>query len=198
MAIRFQYNKTEFHDLTKQLRIRKTALPVIKHKESALRLEVRQARKKVSELQEQINDALDAVDYMAALWSEFDPDMLTIADVEMGVKNIAGVKTPVLKEIRFDVKETSMFHNRYWYLDGLQILKKLAFLCVEQEFYLHKANLLDQARKKTTQKVNLYEKVQIPGYKEAVAKIKRFLEDQEALAKAAQKILKNKKMNLHP
>lgn len=40
--------------------------------------------------------------------------------------------------------------------------------------------------------MNLYEKVQIPGYEEAVLKIKRFLEDEENLSKSSQKILKNR------
>jgi V/A-type H+/Na+-transporting ATPase subunit D len=53
-------------------------------------------------------------------------------------------------------------------------------------------HLLDHARKKTTQKVNLYEKVQIPGYEEAILKIKRFLEDEENLDKSSQKIVKNR------
>ena len=52
--------------------------------------------------------------------------------------------------------------------------------------------LLDYARKKTTQKVNLFEKVQIPGYDEAIRKIKRFLEDEENLSKSAQKIVKSR------
>ena len=52
--------------------------------------------------------------------------------------------------------------------------------------------LLDLARRKTTQKVNLYEKVQIPGYEEAIRKIKRFLEDEDNLSKSAQKIVKKR------
>ena len=52
--------------------------------------------------------------------------------------------------------------------------------------------ILEQVRKKTTQKVNLYEKVQIPLYEDAIRKIKRFLEDEENLSKASQKILKNR------
>ncbi|GAB1474912.1 hypothetical protein MASR2M69_23530 [Bacteroidota bacterium] len=52
--------------------------------------------------------------------------------------------------------------------------------------------MLDHARKKTTQKVNLYEKVQIPGYQEAILKIKRFMEDEENLSKASQKIVKKR------
>ena len=46
--------------------------------------------------------------------------------------------------------------------------------------------------RKTTQKVNLYEKVQIPGYEDAIRKIKRFMEDEENLSKSAQKIVKTK------
>ena len=42
-----------------------------------------------------------------------------------------------------------------------------------------KLELLEHARKKTTQKVNLFEKVQIPGYKDAIRKVKRFMEDEE-------------------
>ena len=62
---------------------------------------------------------------------------------------------------------------------------------VEREFVLAKLGLLEHARKKTTQKVNLFEKVQIPGFQEAVRKIKRFMEDEENLSKSSQKILKS-------
>jgi V/A-type H+-transporting ATPase subunit D len=54
-----------------------------------------------------------------------------------------------------------------------------------------KLGLLDHARRKTTQKVNLFEKVQIPGFQEAIRKIKRFMEDEENLSKSSQKILKS-------
>ena len=101
-----------------------------------------------------------------------------------------------MEAVRIEEKKINLFDQPAWYPDGLLILQKLASQSVEQAIFLHKADLLDKTRKKTTQKVNLYEKVQIPGYREAIAKIKHFLEDQEVLAKAAQKILKNKKMRI--
>jgi len=97
-----------------------------------------------------------------------------------------------LDDIHFDIKEYSMFNNPNWYLDGIQIIKKLAHTAIEREVFFQKMQLLDHARKKTTQKVNLYEKVQIPGFEEAILKIKRYLEDEENLSKAAQKIVKNR------
>ena len=57
---------------------------------------------------------------------------------------------------------------------------------------MRKRDILEFNRKKTTQKVNLYEKVQIPGYQEAIRKIKRYMEDEENLSKAASKIVKTR------
>ena len=62
----------------------------------------------------------------------------------------------------------------------------------ESEVEKEKSRILDYQRKKTTQKVNLYEKVQIPGYQEAIRKIKRFMEDEENLSKASSKIVKER------
>ena len=59
------------------------------------------------------------------------------------------------------------------------------------DFTNMKLNLLEVARKKTTQKVNLFEKVQIPGYQDAIRKIKRFMEDEENLSKSSQKIMRS-------
>jgi V/A-type H+-transporting ATPase subunit D len=53
-----------------------------------------------------------------------------------------------------------------------------------------KLKLLEHARKKTTQKVNLFEKVQIPGYRDAIRKVKRYMEDEQSLSKASQKIMR--------
>ncbi len=62
-----------------------------------------------------------------------------------------------------------------------------------RSLYSRKVELLEYARKKTTQKVNLFEKVQIPGYQDAIRKIKRFMEDEENLSKSSQKIVKSKR-----
>ncbi len=105
MAIKFQYNKTSLQQLEKQLKVRVRTLPIIKNKESALRMEVKRCKADAA--------ALDA------------------------------------------------------------------------------RLVLEHARKKTTQKVNLFEKVQIPGYQDALRKIKRFMEDEENLSKSSQKIMKS-------
>ena len=194
MAIKFQFNKTSLNYLNKQLKVRTNALPTLKNKESALRLEVKRAKYRSDELLEQLASSLKSYDYLAGLWTEFEPGLISVKDVELETVKIAGIKTPSLKEVIYDVKPYNFFKKPVWYADGIKILQQLAQLGIESEIYLEKMRLLEFARKKTTQKVNLYEKVQIPGYKEAILKIKRFMEDEENLSKASQKIVKNRQL----
>ena len=192
MAIKFQYNKTSLNNLNKQLKMRKNALPTLKNKESALRLEVRKAKEYSEKLIEDLDAALNRYDYLAALWNEFDAGLITITDVDLVTVKVAGVKTPDLKEIHYQINDFNAFAKPAWYADGVAILKELSRLGIESEVYKEKARILDFQRKKTTQKVNLYEKVQIPGYQEAIRKIKRYMEDEENLSKAASKIVKSR------
>ena len=174
------------------MKIRTNALPTLKNKESALRLEVRRAKARSEELTEKLSASLKAYDYIAALWNEFEPGLISVRDVVLETEKIAGVKTPSLKEVLYDVKPFDIFRKPLWYSDGVDILRQLAQIGIESEIYLEKMRLLDFSRKKITQKVNLYEKVQIPGYQEAIRKIKRYMEDEENLSKASQKIVKTR------
>lgn len=193
MAITFQYNKTSLQGLEKNLKMRVRALPTIKNKESALRVEVKKAKDDIARLEREVDQRIAAYDQMLALWGEFDTSLLTVEDVNMSIKKIAGVRIPVLDEVIYKTKPFSLFNTPKWYADGLGQLKELAQVGIEREFCAQKLQLLEFARKKTTQKVNLFEKVQIPGYEDAIRKIKRFMEDEENLSKSSQKIVKAKR-----
>ena len=190
MAIKFQYNKTSLQQLEKQLKIRVRTLPTIKSKESALRLEVKRSKEKVEEFDEKLENILQQSGDILRLWGEFKPDLIRVKDVKCGIKKIAGVNTPVYEGATYKVKEFSVFNMPSWILDGIEYMKSLIDITLEREFWVRKMELLSKARKKTTQKVNLYEKVQIPGFESAILKIKRVMEDEENLSKAAQKIVK--------
>lgn len=192
MAIKFQYNKTSLNNLQKDLKVRRNALPTLKNKEAALRITALVARKEADKLISDLEAALVEYDYLAALWNEFEPGLISITDVDLRTERWAGVKTPELDEIHYEIKPFNAFAKPAWYADGVDILKKLTRLGIESEVYKEKARILDYHRKKTTQKVNLYEKVQIPGYLEAIRKIKRYMEDEENLSKASSKIVKER------
>jgi len=192
MSIKFQYNKISQQRLKKQLEIRLRALPTLQSKEAALRVEVKKAKDRMNELEQQLNEQLKEYDNMVRLWSEFDKDLVTVKEVQLSSKKIAGTKTPVLDEVVFDIRDFSLYNKPSWFLKGVELIKSLSKIGIEMEVFRKKMAILDYARKKTTQKVNLYEKVQIPQYQDAINKIKRFLEDQENLSKSAQKIVKKR------
>lgn len=190
MAIKFQYNKTSLQQQEKQLKIRVRSLPTIKSKESALRLEVKKNKREKDKLEQQLEHELASYNNMVSLWAEFRSDLIKVKDLKLSSHKIAGVIVPVLENIEFEVEEFSLFSSPSWYAEGIELLKKLASTGIQAEFTGLKLELLEHARKKTTQKVNLFEKVQIPGYQDAIRKIKRYLEDEESLSKSSQKIMR--------
>ena len=192
MAIKFQYNKTSLGDMEKQLKTRTKALPTIKSKESALRLEVKKSKKEEVDLANSIRNSLDSYSYIESLWGEFDVSLVEVKDVVLGFSKIAGVKLPYIERIDFTLKEYNLFTSPIWFSDGVELVKKMASEGLRHTLMAYVTDILEGARKKTTQKVNLYEKVQIPGYQEAILKIKRFMEDQDNLSKASQKIVKSR------
>ncbi len=192
MTLKIQYNKISQLQLIKQLGVRQKALPTLKNKESALRLEVKKAKDKATELDTLVKERTAELDAYMKLWVEFDPNLLKIKHVTIKTKKIAGVKTPLLESIEYDVPEYNLFKAPSWFPEGIVLLQELSRLQIEREFFVRKMHILEQVRKKTTQKVNLYEKVQIPAFEEAILKIKRYLEDEENLSKAGQKILKTR------
>jgi V/A-type H+/Na+-transporting ATPase subunit D len=190
MAIKFQYNKTYLHQLTRELQVRENALPTLAAKEAALRLEVHKALQEVQRLEQELSDRTESLADTYPLWHELPEKIITVAQVQVVDNKIAGVKVPRLEQVIFAIDRYSLFNQPSWVPVGIERLRELAELSTRIDLARRKKTVLEHARKKTTQKVNLYEKVQIPAYRDGILKIKRFLEDEESLAKSAQKILK--------
>lgn len=155
-------------------------------------MEVKKARNEADSLKYTLNNLINSYDYMIALWGEFDSELLKVSDVILTYSKVAGVKLPRIQEIVFEEKEYNLFDSPIWFPNGIALLKGISQAGLHYELATSKLTILERARKKTTQKVNLYEKVQIPGFQEAILKIKRFMEDEENLSKAAQKIVKTR------
>ena len=191
MAVKLQYNKTFIQQLQKQLVIREKALPTLKSKETALRVEVKQVAYHIAALEEELEKLRGKLENAGTLWMEFPP-IVRIRETLLKTRNIAGVKVPELRDVKFSLVDVSYFHQPAWIRQGIDKLQQLLEVQVKIELAKREFDILSLARKKTTQKVNLYEKVQIPEYREGIVKIKRYLEDQDNLSKAAQKIIKER------
>jgi V/A-type H+/Na+-transporting ATPase subunit D len=57
---------------------------------------------------------------MSRLWNEFDQEgLLQVEDVDLSIKKIAGVRIPILNEVKFRIGEYSLFNSPAWYLKAL-------------------------------------------------------------------------------
>jgi len=192
MAVKFQYNKVSMQALQKELKIREAALPTLKSKEAYLRITIKREKHKLVDLQKSLELLRDGIGDSEQLFSEFPIHSITVSSLEYGSDNIAGISIPILGNIDFNRDISSAVLAPAWQPWGVETAKSLIRAVSEIDVAGKRVSLLEYARKKTTQKVNLYEKVQIPEFSEAVLKIKRYLEDVENLEKASQKITKAK------
>ena len=191
MEFKHQYNKTALAELKGHLLLREAALPILKNKETALRQEVKNSLGILRNLKIELEETINQQKVFEKFWQEF-PDIVAVEKLRIHEKKIIGVRVPKIDKINFQIKEFSWFSLGGWIPAGIQMMKKILelrirFMVAEKQFHL-----IYQTRKKTTQKVNLYEKVQIPVLEKEILKIKRFLEDEENISKAAQKIVKKR------
>lgn len=191
MALKFQYNKTALQNLRRQLSIREKALPTLKSKEAALRLEVRKITAEIDLLKEEYEMIVKENQNYNGFWTEF-PKIVKIRNIISEQKNIAGVRVAILNKIDFALEQISLFNMPSWIRLAISMFERLMTIQIRIEMTEARLNSLAYARKKTTQKVNLYEKVQIPEYRMAIIKIKRYMEDEDNLSKSSQKIVKER------
>lgn len=192
MALKYQFNKLAMQAMQKQIKIRQNALPTLKSKETALRLTVKRLKEEKDALNKEFTRHLKEMETYLRLWAEFPDGFVFLEEVVIAIQKIAGVKVPDFSDVKMKIADYSLFHAPMWYTAGVQHVEKMAKILSRLKILERKMAILDYARRKTTQKVNLYEKVQIPAYEEAIRKIKRFLEDVDNLEKSAQKITKQK------
>ena len=73
MAIKFQYNKTSLQQIEKQLKMRQRTLPIIKNKETALRLEVKKCKEEATDLEKKLESQIAGYESLYALWGSACP-----------------------------------------------------------------------------------------------------------------------------
>ena len=192
MKIQLKYNKTALREFQKKLQIRERALPTLKNKEAVLRAMVLETKKEIEHIDDLLLSKTKKNESWKELWQEFNTNLIHIEKVYSSSIKVAGINIPVFESLDTMEKDFSLFSNPFWFKNGVQELKDVLEIRVRKEYLSNKLSLLERARKKATQKVNLYEKVQIPTLSSAIRQIKRYLEDEENLAKAGQKLLKQR------
>ena len=94
MAIKFQYNKTSLQQIEKNLKMRQRTLPIIKSKETALRLEVKKCKEEAEELERKLQEQIAGYERMYALWGEFDASLVSLKDTLTDLEDAFALRSP--------------------------------------------------------------------------------------------------------
>ena len=107
-------------------------------------------------------------------------------------KNIAGVDVPVFERVDFELTEYDLFLTPLWVDSGIETLRNMVSLREEMRVIEKGISVLNHELRITTQRVNLFEKIKIPGAKEAIRQIKIYIGDQMTNAVGRSKIAKKR------
>ena len=118
--------------------------------------------------------------------------LVKIESVQIGEENVVGVKLPVLEKVMTKMAEYSLLAKPHWVDAVADRLQQILELKIQIQIEAERVSRLDQAIRRTTQRVNLFDKVLIPGARKHIQRIQIFLADNERAAVVRSKIAKGR------
>jgi len=195
MAEKIKLNKNSLRDQNQSLKLYLEFLPTLELRKQQLQSEVAAAQKELDRAKAREEALLDDARGWKARLSTVLPlvrDLLQVDLVSVHTANVAGVRVPVFDRVLFRRGAYSLAATP-WILDAAMVFFEKAISARELLRVLREKHaLLSQELVKTTQRINLYEKVLIPQTRENIRKIKVYLGDQQTAAVCRAKIAKNK------
>lgn len=172
-------------------------LPTLQLKKQQLQMEMRKCQELVRQNEAAEHKAKEQLAAWIALFGsegtvEKLVDIIDLKEVETSIANIAGVKVPVFKAVRFETEPYNLFIEEAWLDDAIEAVKSIISIQAEHYTLQEQYRLLGHELRTTTQRVNLFEKVKIPECKENIRVIQIYLGDMDTAGVARSKIAKKK------
>jgi V/A-type H+-transporting ATPase subunit D len=197
VADKIKLNKNTLREQKQSLALFLEFLPTLELRKQQLQTELRKLAVALVKRRQALDELMSSVQSWATMLEKVLPTvqpLVRVDTVEVLQGNIAGVRVPVFQkvrwqELRYTLVATSMIHDAAiaFLKAGLSVREELRVMQEQQR-------LLEAELVKTTQRINLYEKVLIPETKENIRKIKVYLGDQQTAAVCRAKIAKTKIM----
>ncbi len=175
-------------------------LPTLQLKKQQLQSVIMKENAELEQLEVERARTIGDLDDWIAVFAEntiFEEDMkldqLVQPDtVVCTTENIAGVKVPLFKELKFKSINYDVDSYPLWVDTALVKLREIARLDALASTQRKRVECLERELRSTSQRVNLFEKVKIPEAKENIRVIGVYLGDQQTAAVVRGKISKKK------
>jgi len=170
-------------------------LPSLDLKRRQLIAERNKTRQRVAEMEAQrealFREAGERVPMLAFAGIGLD-GLSRIKSAHYGQQNVVGVLLPVVDEVEIETRDYGLLVRPHWVDRVAELLARSLRLEVEIVVSRQQVAVLDEAVKKVTQRVNLFEKVLIPRTQAHIRKIQIYLGDAERAGVVTAKLAKHK------
>ena len=176
-----------------ELRLYQRLLPSLDLKRMQLSGELKRARQQLAEAEAEVEKLNKRVADQLPMLANREIDVSGLVQVEsfrIEEENLVGVKLPALVEVKCNVMPYSMLAKPHWVDMLVEQLKQMVEQKTRVQVAAERVRLLEQAERRVTQRVNLFDKILIPTAKKNIQKIQIYLADAERAAVVRSKITK--------
>lgn len=192
---KIKFTKGELKEQRDALQQFEHYLPILQLKKQQLQIEIQHVHERLSLKVQEIDNLESEINDWANLLNEPGDHVvrwIRPKDISRSLLNIAGVDIPVFEGMGFERTEYDLFLTPLWVDIAIEKIRQLVVLLEEEKIFKKQLEILEQELRITAQRVNLFEKVKIPGCKENVRLIRIYLGDQQTNAVGRSKIAKLK------
>jgi len=187
-------SKSGLQKQREDLKLYQRVLPSLDLKRMQLMGELKRAQKQLSEAEAEVERLNQRVAEQLPMLADREIDVSGLVQVDairIVEENLVGVKLPSLEEVLCKVSAYSMLAKPHWVDALVDQLKQMVEQRTRVQVAADRVRLLEQATRKVTQRVNLFEKILIPTAKANIKKIQIYLADAERAIVVNSKITKN-------
>ena len=193
--VKVKLTKTELKAQTDALKRFQRFLPLLVLKKQQLQSEIAGIAAKAEEAARREAAVRHEMDGWVGLFATDESllaGLVKVRAVKTGTANIAGVPIPTFESVETEVKPVDPWATPAWVDSAVDATTKILSLQCERAIFEEQRRLVEEELKKTSQRVNLFEKVKIPSCKDAIRVIKIALGDEQTAAVTRGKIAKSR------
>ncbi len=192
---KLQLSKSALAQEQKSLKTFQRFLPSLDLKRQQVMAERAKAERALAETRQEIDRFRKEAGEKLPMLALGEVDLTDLAKLEkatLGIENVVGTRLPKLEEIEVEVRPYALMGRPQWVDRTAEILRDMLELRVRVQVEERRLELLEQAVKTVTQRVNLFDKVLIPSAKQNIKRIQIYLSDQQTAGVARSKLAKKK------
>jgi V/A-type H+-transporting ATPase subunit D len=186
-------SKSGLQKQREDMRLYERVLPSLDLKRMQLSAELKRARQQLAEAEAEVETLNKRVADQLPMLANRAIDVSGLVQVEsfqIEEENLVGVKLPALVEVKCTVRPYSMLAKPHWVDVLVDQLKQMVEQKTRVQVAAERVRLLEQAERRITQRVNLFDKILIPTAKKNIQKIQIYLADVERAAVVRSKLTK--------